>query len=331
MNISLKKAPIILFLIATPLVFIAGLRPIGIDKDSLSYASVLDTTFQNAGFYDKEPFFWIFVFLNQYFFSGKAQTFFFAFALIGVYSKIYAIKRLSLFPILSFITYILLYFILHEMTQIRAGIASAVFLLAVPDIASRNFKNFLLKLFFACTWHYSAIIMLPLFFLKPEKIHKIFYMVLPLIGITLSLLKNFTLATINYFSNSLPSILSEKIQIYILLLDSGIFSNINIFNFYYTSLLFLYIFLILNLSKLKLKYDIILLKILGLSLFSYYSLSAVPVWAFRISEFFGVVLIILIPHTLFLFKKKLAALVPITAWMIIYFFAISINQNISYK
>lgn len=67
------------------------------------------------------------------------------YAILGVTLKLIAIRRYSLLPIFSIFTYISMYFILHEMTQIRAGVATAIFLFALEDIKDRNLKGYVFK------------------------------------------------------------------------------------------------------------------------------------------------------------------------------------------
>lgn len=63
--------------------------------------------------------FWIINQFNQLLLGGNDQIFFLIYAILGVTIKIIAINRLSSFTLLSVYLYICLYFVLHEMTQIR--------------------------------------------------------------------------------------------------------------------------------------------------------------------------------------------------------------------
>lgn len=311
-----------------PLVLISGLRSIGIDRDSLNYASILDIPFEKNSFFVNEPFLLLLIYINKTFFFGEPQTFFFIFALLGVSLKLYAIRGLASYPLLSYITYILLYFILHEMTQIRVGIASAIFLLAIPDIENRNLKNYLIKTILASLFHYSAIIMLIVYFVQPKILNRHIYAVLPIVGVILATLSSYTLPLVTYLIDLLPEAIGYKLNLYIILLENDVQSEIKIFNPYYLSLLAIYFILIYKYKLIKSDYNIVLIKILGLSLFLYFALSIVPVFAFRLSEFFGVVLIILVPNLLFIFKDKLISSIIIGAWMIAYFFFIMIGKNL---
>lgn len=328
MTISSKT--LILTFIGILLILIAGLRPIGIDGDSLNYIGVLGVSLSEANFIDKEPTFWIINEFNKILFTGNNQTFFLIFAIIGVTLKILAIQKLSLLPIFSVFTYVCLYFILHEMTQIRAGIATAIFLLAIPDIYNRNLKSFLFKTILAMMFHYSAVLMLLVYFLNPHKINFKIFGFLPIIGVIFMLVGINVITILNPFLFILPDFIANKIELYILLLDDGKFSEINVFNFYYGSLLVLYCTMILYYNYFKSQYDILFIKIFGSMLFFFYFSSAIPVLAFRISEFFGVVLIILIPHFALIFKQKITAKIPLILWLTIYLIFIMIFKNLNF-
>jgi hypothetical protein len=108
--------------------------------------------------------------------------------------------------------------------------------------------------------------------------------------------------------NMLPNFLAYKIQIYLDLLKLGEHSEISIINIYYCFLLFsIYIFyflLIKNKIKIKSNYDIIFVKILSISLFTFYFFSNIPVFAYRISEFLNVVVIVFFTNLILYFNQK---------------------------
>ena len=141
-RILIKKDLFYLILIGVVLILIAGLRPIGIDRDSLAYVGIVGSDEVNINLLDKEPGFWLIYKINKIIFNGNTQCFFLIYALLGVSLKIFAIKKYSLLPFFSTFTYVCLYFILHEMTQIRAGVAAAIFLLALQDIKDKNLKSY---------------------------------------------------------------------------------------------------------------------------------------------------------------------------------------------
>ena len=328
-KLSIKKSTMYLLPIGIVLILIAGLRPIGIDKDSLNYVQLLGIDITNANFIDKEPAFWIINEFNKYIFGGNEQTFFLIFAILGVSLKLIAIRKYSLLPLLSIFTYICMYFILHEMTQIRAGVAAAIFLFAIEDIKNKNFKSYLFKTILAMLFHYSAIVMLIVYFINPNKLNLKLFFFFPTIGALIAIFKHQSLSIFSSLTSILPEFIGYKIDFYILLLDEGIFSDINIFNFLYLSLIVIYYFSLLNYKRMKSEYDIIFIKILGIALFMFYFLSFLPVLAFRVSEFFEVVLIFLIPHILLAIKEKTIASIPIIIWLSVYFIFAMVMRNLN--
>ena len=322
-----KQATLLSFTVL--LILVAGLRPIGFDQDSLNYIQILDSPVR--GFFNglKEPIYLLIIKLNRVLFSGSSTGFFLIYAILGVSLKIYAIGRLSLAPIISVFIYISLYFILHEMTQIRVGVASAVFLLSLVDLRAGNKLNFVLKTVLGTMFHFSAIIGLVVIFLNTTRINKSLYLALPVFGIALAFFLP-VISIIEYLIGFTPSFVSYKLGLYLRLLNDGSHSAINVFNFYYISVTAIYYYAIFHSDYLKSKYDILLVKITGVMLFSFYSLSSIPVLSFRISEYFGVVLIILLANMMQMFRQKLLYLLILQAWLCIYLFGVMLPRNLNF-
>ncbi len=285
------------------LILIAGLRPIGLDRDSITYANIIQS-YKDINLLALEPAFWVIKWFNDIFFNGNVRTFLLIYAILGVSIKFLAIKRLSKLPWLSAGVYLSSYFILDEMTQIRAGVATGFFLLSIPDIYNRNFTKFILKALLAFSFHYSAILMFPLYFLHPKKLN-IAYFLVPIVGL-ISAYFDLSKTLLSSLANLAPNFLAYKINTYLTLLELGEHSEINIVNFYYSSLLLLTYFGFFLYIKIKIKndYDILFLKILALSLFSFYFFSDIPVFAFRVSEFLNTITIIFLPNFILYFKQK---------------------------
>jgi len=295
----------VLLLSFAALFIIAGFRTVGFDGDSTNY-SLLIEAFAKGDYYNvllKEPFFWLILLVSKFLFTDVVRSVFVIFAFCGVSVKLYAIKRLSSYPILSLIVYICLYFILQEMTQIRVGVASGIFLLAIPDIINRNLKAFLIKTLIATLFHYSAIIMLLVYLLGSKKKQQVFYLFLPFLGILLAVLK-IGETSLLFCISSLPGFLGSRLVFYFQLMKLSQHANINVFNILYSSLLIIYVFVIVNIRRLEKPIDILETKIFGWMLFSFYFFSFLPVVSFRISEFIGVVVILLFPSLLSMFRQK---------------------------
>jgi len=307
-----------LFIIAIVLILIAGFREIGLDRDSISYSQfIIGASFNNFRLlFDKEPFFWLIVGASKLLFADPVRGTFVIFAILGVSLKLYAIKKISPFPVLSVLVYICFYFIVHEMTQIRVGVATAIFLIAIPDIVNKNVRGFLLKTALATMFHYSSIIMVPLYFLNPKRYNRIFYTLLPFIGVLLSVISIPSLL----FSSVVPLLtgfIGYRINIYYDLFQMGEMSEINVYNMLYLSLLVIHFFIMVNINRFKNPLIIILIKIFSWMLFLFYFFSFMPVLAFRFSEFFGVVLLLLLPSLIIIVQQKLLTSVLVVSYSLL--------------
>lgn len=284
------------------LILFAGLREIGIDHDSVAYRNYYDMG--KEIWIMAEPTFGIISRLVKYIFNNF-QYVIIIYAIAGITLKFKAINRLTELQWLSLIVYFSTYFLLHEFTQIRAGIASGLVLLSIPHIAERKPWHFLGFVGLAMLFHYSAIIALPLYLLTDSHLNrawKILIGSLIPIGIVLHYLKFDPLLFVIPIET-----IRLKIEIYQQNQESTNIS-LNIFNLVYiVKYIILYILLfyyetIYN----KAKYISLLLKIYALSLFAYTALSSNTIIAMRISELLGVVEMILIPYLYYLIKPKWA-------------------------
>lgn len=316
-----------IWIIGILLILIAAMRPVGLDGDSINYASIAHLNWDDANFSDKEPFFWVINQLNNSLLGGYIGGLFFIFAALAVIIKMYAVKKLSLFPFFSIYIYIAIYFILHEMTQIRVGVASGIFLLAIPDLINKNRTNYIFKSIIATLFHYLSIVMIIFLFFDVKKIDKKVYFSIPLLSILASFLLQVN-DIINISSIIFPNIIYEKIINYSILLSNGNFSELNKYNLYSIFTLIIYYFFLI-IDNYKTDYDIILIKIFCISISSFYLFSDFPVIAFRLSEFLGVSMIILIPNIMSSIRNKKLYKSLLFIALTIYLFVISIGRNLN--
>jgi hypothetical protein len=301
------------------LVLIAGLRSSEVSKDAMGYISIL-YNLEHIQTITIEPSFSLIAFIVNY----NETYLFLVYAIFAIVIKLIAIKRISIFPLFSIFVYISLYFILFEMTQIRVGVAIGIFLLSIKDIYERNIFNFLVKIAFATFFHYSMLITLFAFFINPKKINKSIYIILPLIAVAISIFSN-KLNLIHNILNILISIGPEFLKYKFQLISDNILleklGEINIFNFQYLSYIIIYYLLLIkiDLLQMKNKYTILFLKLFAIAIISFYTLSSIPVLAFRISNIFGSVLILLLPMILLIFKDKKMPIIILSLWLLLNF------------
>jgi hypothetical protein len=283
-------------IIASSFIVVASFRPSFLDYQVyVDYFYSIDDIFI-------EPSFYFLVKIFRFFNLGYIFLFIF-FAVLGVLLKLIAIKISSKYIYYSLLIYLSYYFILHELVQIRVGVACGFFLLALHCLQSENKKHFLFYSFLAILFHYSAIIILPLIFLSSDVNKKVYLYIIPfsylLWYINIGLFDFLAFAT-RFFPQ-----LHDRIMLYELaqLHNSyyvNVFSIPQLFNIFVFYILLNKIDIIKTISPSS----IILLKIFCFSIIALPLLSQVADVSFRINQFLGVVGILIIPMMIDIFKEK---------------------------
>ena len=167
---------IVFICLAIVLITIAAFRGEGVDRDYSNYVSY----FHEQDFLFVEPSF-VLISIIIHFIVGPYPIFLFIFfAILGVSLKFIAIKQLTELWFLSLVIYISYFFILQDLTQIRAGVATSFLLLCIKPIKERNWKKFLLFSFLAFSFHYSALLIFPLWFLGGKSGRKWLFFSIPI-------------------------------------------------------------------------------------------------------------------------------------------------------
>lgn len=278
--------------IGVALILIAGFRPIGIDNDSETYEMYFnhyDTPLYES--FVEFSFLFLARLFHVLFNFNDVHSIFLFYAFGGVCLKFIAIRQLTPLVFLATAIYIGHYYILHELTQIRAGVASGFFLLSLKPLA--NGKKLHAALFMLCAlfFHYSSAILFPLLLFSNKDItlreRFIWAGIIP---------AAFLVYFMHFNISSLPiPFIGEKIEAYANLKEKGVFDEINVFNlvFLVKNLMYFYFLYMYDTIKAHNRYFPLLLKIMGVSIFSYMALSSIPILAMRISELLGIVEIIL--------------------------------------
>jgi hypothetical protein len=288
------------------LIIIAGFRSIHTDRDYATYVSYIQKIDQ-LQLVQLEPTFFLITRIG-YTLGNPIMVPFVIYAILGVGLKFKAIAELTEFWFLSVIIYFSYYFFLHEMTEIRVGVSSAILLLSIKDIYNRNLLPFVLKMVLGILFHYSFLVFGAFYLLNPRRLKPVFFYLI------------ITLAYLLYFSGfdslmlirliPLPFI-QMKIDAYRSLMAAGNHLAINVLN---VLLIYRLIFMGILLWKHKLlesfnKYSTLLIKIYSWSLFFLVFLASMPVLAFRVNQLLCVVEIILWPFILYLVKEKHLAVI----------------------
>lgn len=239
------------------------------------------------------------------------------YAFFGVVTKAVAIKKISNFFYLSILVYISHFFILHELTQIRAGVAAGLVLLAIIPLYSRNLKLFLILMFIGTLFHYSAVIILPLWFLRANSKVKFLYFLVP-VGFVLYFVG------FNFIQNIPIPYIQKKLDAYQELSRQGVagYDTINVFNIVFLVKIALFYFIMMKRDEISRhnKYFYLLLRIEAISLAALPALALIPAIAYRVHEFLGIVEIVLFPLMVYAFRIKYVGYIVVIAFALALFY-----------
>lgn len=226
----------------------------------------------------------------------------FLFALAAVGLKLKAIHDYSEFAFFSLFIYVCDYFLLHEIVQVRAGLAAGIAMMSFRYIISRDFGKFALVILLATMFHYSAIIFFPFYFLNTKNINPLTYIAVIVVPY---LLMKAGVDPITLLSKYDLGVYSEKIRIY---QAEQFFKGFKINEMNATLLFQLLLsgFLLYYRKELpeKSPYGILFLKINMISIGVFYLFMPLAVFAFRLWEMLNIILIFLIPYLIYFIKPR---------------------------
>lgn len=317
-----------IFALAITLIVVTTFRSVGIDSDSLSYLDAYNA-FRLGSITIVEPTFNIFALIANLLFGGGGLIFvFFLYAIFAIPIKFYAIYKYSNSAFISIIVYLCIFYILHDFTQIRVGVAAAFYLLAIPDLINGNIKGYLIKIVLASLFHLSAIILFPLYLLSNKTINYKVVFYAPLLTLCAVLLLGDVSSLLISLFSYLPSIIADKaiayiygVQLYEHFDKVNVFSKITISSYIIFSIYFFSVVRQKNVTS----NDIIYLKLFSIMLCVFYILSSVPVLASRSFELFSVSFIFSFPEFITKIKPRIIPGVIIFTWLLVYFFVVNLK------
>lgn len=222
---------------------------------------------------------------------------FFVFALVSMFLKKKAVQALGI----SFSVFCLMYFsklfLLHDLTQVRAGVAVACCLMALYYYERENNKKTIFYIVIGFLFHYSAIMFTAVFLLgrdKPNVLRWLLFVCISLLFTVINL-KNVLFTVFHFF---------HAPKNYLVYLDASSVMQVNPFSL--LSLINLFVFFAISFSNgiFSDRISCIAYKLYGLSLISFYMFINFPVLSFRISEFFLVFQVILLSKFYYIVKDS---------------------------
>ena len=310
------ERPMVRWVVFTTLVVVltlmAGLRPIGIDKDSWQYYAYYLGKFDDMVEYS---FILISDIVRVAF--GDVRGVFFIYALIAIPLKCYVFTKLSNEIFLLLGVYMSNFLILHDMTQIRVGAAMAFIFLGFYYLTQgRRWPCFFLILI-ATAFRVSAVLMLAILIFRNVELrswHRIVLALIPFLALT-SVFFDVNVSTL------IPiEFIQSKLEVYEDLKEKGLVEaeKINIFNAAIMLKIAVYYFLLWKYDVVKqyCPYLTLLLKIFALSYVCLGVFNFLAVLACRINELFGFVEILMVPLIIHAISPKYVARVLLLIYMV---------------
>ena len=280
----------------------AALRPLGIDKDSLQYYSYYLGQFDDI----VEP---SFILISDIVRAtlDDVRGIFIVYALLAIPLKCFVFTKLSNEYFLLLVVYMSNFMVLHDMTQIRVGVAMAFVFLAFYFQTQSNRWASLLLILVSTYFHVSAILLVVMLFFGNKEL-KTYYRII------LAFIPCFAFASV-LFNVDLISLIpfdfvQDKLRIYEEIKDNGTadVEKVNIFNAGIMMKMAVYYFVLWKYNTLKAhcSYLPLLLKLFALSYVCLGVFNFIAVFATRISELYGFVEILMVPLIVHAFEPKWA-------------------------
>lgn len=306
----LKHKKSFFFGIGFLLVIFAGMRSSGVDLDYEAYRNwfeevpaLIDYSEDLAAIFQRDPGYQ----LVSSIFKELGLSFellIFTAAFSAVTLKMRAIWKMSPAPLFSVLIYFSYLFLLQEMTQIRAGLAAAIFLSSIPSLGKRQYVRYLFLIMVAASFHYSSLILLMFLFMRDNNENPRGYLIVVLLVTLLAMLG----VTADFIFLRIADLgIDSRLSFYAAESTDAI-GTTNILNSISIPNLLLSVVLLFNFEKVKdaAPYASYVIRIHAISVIMFFALSGYPVMAFRLSELVGVVGILAWPLLIFIFRARWA-------------------------
>lgn len=275
------------------LAMMAAFRPIGIDKDSLTYLSYYEGSSAESLLDLLEPSFVLISSLAGL--LGDVRVLFVVYALLAIPVMAYGITRLTALWFLSLLIWVSHYFLIQDLTQIRVAVSTGLFVFALKYLAEKDRWRYAACMAGAVFFHFSAVLLCPFMLLGRKRLTVFYRIVLFALPLFFYFLYVRGIDILTY----LPvSMFQERREVYETLRDQGVAGDeINVFNAYALIRLLTYYMLLWKYDVVVEKFEslTLLIKIMCVSICLYAGLAFLPALAIRSSEVCGVVDILLIP------------------------------------
>jgi hypothetical protein len=292
------------------------------NTDFLSALAKSNIYFEGDFFFSFESGFAVVTFLISRFFSS-VETFFFLITFFGLFIKFVAIRKTCNDFIWPIVFYLSWYYLLLEMTTIRAGVAASILIMGYFFLQNGKLWKYVFCVFIAGFFHISSFIALFLIFFQFKPLSKQ-TLVLAIIG-------SFFISYVSILPIiELAGIFNEKLlDYYSLYMYSDLYSSINRFNVVIILrivLLFLGLYIVRD-RYWKIQGFALSANCYALSIFTYYLFASFPILSGRLYELLGIFQIYFIANFMRIFKNKVYAVILISTVCILQFYILVFHSK----
>ena len=267
------------------MIVFSAFRTIGVDPDSENYEGIFKSIENDPKLLVEYSYYVITQIVRI--FTDDVHYLFLIYAILGITIKFYALRQLSPWYFLPLVIYFGNYFILHDFIQIRAGVASAMLLLAIKPLSKGNKKRAIVYFLIANVFHYSSLAFYPILFFSNNlsKIWKYALIAIIPVGAVLFMLR------LDFLSILPIPYIQDKLEIYKALTERGFFQELTLkkLSIWIQYAIILYSLYFYDTIHEKCTALPLLLKITAYSMAFYFALSSVTVVAGRLQELLGIV------------------------------------------
>jgi hypothetical protein len=317
---GLKRYKLLLLLFITIyLILYTGLRNKGVGPDDISYYTMFmyktplldEWLFGNFTYDIKELYMEPgYVFINSFLkiFTDDYRILFLTISFISIGLAVYNYFSYSKYIFLTLLLFFVHTFLYRDMNQIRAAIAASISLFLISQIYNREHIKVFFTLFIASTFHIASLVLIFAYILSFIKITRKKVIIVYIIAIVFGLI-----GVSQIIINIIPGGGFLAMKLYSYTATERYATAVSLFDITNIKNSFILLIIIIFWNKLKniIPYfsTMVLFYLLAVIIrIAFYDLGVI---AARLSTFFGIVEVIIIPYFIYLFKQKIIPIIMI--------------------
>ncbi len=270
-----------------------------------------------------------FIYLSRFFLSYGFEVIamFFVYAILAIPLKLSALWKTTPYVFTALIVYMGIYYPLHDVVQIRCGVATAFLLWALVPLAKRKYLLATVLTFVATMFHYSSLAFLPILFVGNMQVGKFWKY---LLGAAIPICLALYMVGISAVSLIPAAIIEGKLDIYKEMSEAGGWAEYIPYKqvTFLAEFVLLYVFLFFyDTIEKHCVYAPILIKILALEMGCLVMFAEIPVLGGRLHDLFGVFNTLAFTCCLYCIKPKYVAKIGICIFSLSYYLIQMFNHT----